>query len=176
MGPSSTGARKLHIAAVVSGNGILATTKLPWMWADAMERWGCWLLLLATLSVNQAQLKRQRFRELDPVRRGMPRFPGSPGAGEHWFATSDGDCPFSLPLWALLVGLSGTVALFVLRFRGRGVRKPRLSSRWASCWGSGAVSWSLLQTICAGSHHSTPWQKSLWVNLLCLEKPLFICL
>ncbi|KAL8177005.1 UNVERIFIED_CONTAM: hypothetical protein K2H54_040765 [Gekko kuhli] len=85
-----------------------------------MELWGCSLLLLAMLSVNQAQLKRHRFRELDPVRGEMPRFPGSPGAGECWSAIWDRACPFPLPLWALLVGLSGSVALFVLRVRGRG--------------------------------------------------------
>ncbi|XP_077171184.1 uncharacterized protein LOC143826322 [Paroedura picta] len=108
----------------LSGNRILATAEPPCTRVGIMELWGCSLLLLAMLFMNQAQLKRQRFRELDPVRGEIPRFPGSPGTGEPWFALGGVDCPFSLPMWALLMGLSGSAALYVLRFRGRGGVAP----------------------------------------------------
>lgn len=79
------------------------------------------MLLLARVSLNQAQLRRQRTSAMGPAP-GPAQVLICPDGGEQEPATLDRDCPYTLLPWALLLALVGVLALYLLFTRG-----PRVS-------------------------------------------------
>ncbi|KAJ6654937.1 hypothetical protein lerEdw1_006408 [Lerista edwardsae] len=89
-----------------------------------MELWGVLWLLLARISLNRAQLKRQRTGAMGPTQGIVQELTCPMDGGEQEPASVNRDCPYPLLPWALLLALVGVLALYLLFARGQRGAEP----------------------------------------------------